>query len=490
MRCVDFEDLPLGKEYRVGDVFIDSEVTITVQRFQWINGQWQTDGFTKVENTGRAGGSGQEMFVKSVNLDFNFGCTCDTLTLLFGEYGGNLNIRINGAFKNFQNFVDLNGTTLGNVLVLVASGQNKGSLSFVGKIDSFAIGGQELWIDHVCCYCPSDTGVILFSTEINGKNPPFTDGDVIRAGNGVVISHYDLIRNFKPKARFLGLDALSIHVPKAAPPCEAVIKSVGGMTVGSINSDGLANGSSATTPTFEACDSPFGAWVEILGRKPSCEMCDSFKVEYGKWTDHKKPPTVFHALTDPFIEWVSSYSYIKREPTSDGWLDILCSTFKGDLYFPWNTSSKDGKYSLRLTIKDNGGVEYVSSPVVVMLDNKLPDAFLIIDKYPKCGDITIGDTVTGKITATDDHFYSYTLRYESSLASGFIFPIRKYTGAGDKGDANMPFSWDTTGLPPCGYRIILEVWDRTIRDNHRVWGDPGYGWRQIAQFYFCLEATK
>jgi hypothetical protein len=39
--------------------------------------------------------------------------------------------------------------------------------------------------------------------------PGFTDGDVLRIGNGVVIPHYELIIGFEAKTKFLGLDALS-----------------------------------------------------------------------------------------------------------------------------------------------------------------------------------------------------------------------------------------------------------------------------------------
>jgi hypothetical protein len=162
----------------------------------------------------------------------------------------------------------------------------------------------------------------------------------------------------------------------------------------------------------------------------------------------------------------------------------------GGLYYPWNTADKNVKYSIRLTIEDTGGTRYESSPIVLMLDNKRPEKSLKVDTVLVCADIIIGDKVTGKITGTDEHFYSYRLRYESSLASGLILAVRKYTGVSDTGDVNVPFTWDTTGLPPCGYRIILEVWDRTIANNHRSWGEPGYGWRELDQQYFCLKPAN
>jgi hypothetical protein len=289
----------------------------------------------------------------------------------------------------------------------------------------------------------------------------------------------------------LGLDAFSIPGAEREP-CDAAIIRVGGMAVGSIGANGLANGMSTTTPPFTAEHSPFGGTLEIIGLMPDCEECETFKVEYGEWSNPTTPPTSWTPITDDFTEWrfiwPSWYVHVDREPDADGYLDILCDTVMGGLYMPWSTAGRDGKYSIRLTIRDTGGTEHTSSPVVVMLDNTKPTAMLDVATTPVCGDIFAGDIVTGTLTATDTHFYSYRLRYASSLANGLIIdPIRTYTGLGDTGDTNVSWSWDTTGLPACGYRIILEVWDRTIVNNDRPHGSPGFGWRRALDQYFCLE---
>jgi len=351
--------------------------------------------------------------------------------------------------------------------------------------------GVDFGLDAVVAGGTGDLKLLQFSTEILYEGDVgFTDGDVLQYGNGVALTNKDLIACFEPAVDFLGLDALDL-VETPRPPCGAAIIRVGGMPAGSINADGLTNGLSATTPMFTAYDSPFGQWLEIIGLMPSCTECTEFKVEYGEWVGSTIPPVSWIPLTDPFKEWAfiwpSTYLLVSRVPDGAGWLSILCNTTMGGLYVPWNTSGRNGKYSLRLTVKDTGGVEHVSAPVVVMLDNEAPDAALTILSAPQCGDILVGDVVSGLITGTDLHFYSYRLRYESGLASGLILPIRSYTGVTDTGDVNVPFAWDTTGLPACGYRIVLEVWDRTIRNNGRAWGDPGYGWRTPLQYYFCLE---
>lgn len=59
---------------------------------------------------------------------------------------------------------------------------------------------------------------IRFSTEILFDDEVgFTDGDVLRFGNGIAIPHLDLVRCFEPLANFLGLDALHLDLEEPQP---------------------------------------------------------------------------------------------------------------------------------------------------------------------------------------------------------------------------------------------------------------------------------
>ena len=149
--ALGFEDLTPGARYNVSDVFITSNVAVHVRKFQWANGLWTDTGHAKVENGGMAGGFGNEINVNNVNLEFAFPRIIPELKLLFGEYGGNCNIEINGDFLNFGNFSEINGKTIGGVEVSVVNGlgNDTGELHLSGKITQFAIGGQELYIDHI-----------------------------------------------------------------------------------------------------------------------------------------------------------------------------------------------------------------------------------------------------------------------------------------------------------------------------------------------------
>jgi hypothetical protein len=150
--CIDFESLVLSTQYHVGDTFTDSGADLSVLAFTWSNDQVFTGGYAEVYPALFAGGTGQGIGTNNVNLGVDFGYPVEGLTLLFGEYGGNLNITINGDFRNFSDFVDINGLTIGNVAVSVTGGggNDTGSLALTGVIYSFAVGGQEFIIDTIC----------------------------------------------------------------------------------------------------------------------------------------------------------------------------------------------------------------------------------------------------------------------------------------------------------------------------------------------------
>jgi hypothetical protein len=150
--CINFGGLPLNRIYTVGNAFVASGTGITVRSFVWGNGISTNRGFAQVQNRGLAGGSGNEMAVNNASLAFRLRGRTRALMLRFGEYGGNLNITINGHFVNFNNFADINGASISGVNVSVTNGLGNdiGQLVLTGPITSFAIGGQELWIDDMC----------------------------------------------------------------------------------------------------------------------------------------------------------------------------------------------------------------------------------------------------------------------------------------------------------------------------------------------------
>jgi hypothetical protein len=164
--CESLDSLALGSRIVIGPPPINSfqppTMDIAAHPFTWRNGTMTSNGYAEIQSAGRAGGSRNEMAVNNllVSISVGFGQTLQAVRISFGEYGGNLNVSVNNAFRNFDDFAQINGTTIGGVQVSVPSGglgNDLGQIEFVGTmtdqasgLGQLAVGGQELWIDDIC----------------------------------------------------------------------------------------------------------------------------------------------------------------------------------------------------------------------------------------------------------------------------------------------------------------------------------------------------
>lgn len=151
LKCINFEGLVVGSKYYFGNVLWESATKMTLKEFYWSNGTPTTNGHLTVDNKQLAGHTGLDVNLNNITVEFTFPSIPTALILFYGEYGGNINVEINGDLRNVENFADINATIIGGVNVTITNvvGQ-KGVLNLLGTINSFSIGGQELWIDHVC----------------------------------------------------------------------------------------------------------------------------------------------------------------------------------------------------------------------------------------------------------------------------------------------------------------------------------------------------
>ena len=156
--CYEFEDQDAKLVLRVGDTTpatssTGNSVTVLGEPFTWSNGQVTQEGSAAIRTTGQAGHTGNEFAVNNILLKFipteSFP---NGVSILFGEYGGNVNLEVNGELANVSNFSELSGTSLGGAQILVTggTGQGLGELHIIGELKEFGIGGQELFIDHLC----------------------------------------------------------------------------------------------------------------------------------------------------------------------------------------------------------------------------------------------------------------------------------------------------------------------------------------------------
>jgi FlgD Ig-like domain len=162
-----FEDEVLGTIYTVGDTFISGDATYAVTPFflpgptcsaVFVGGQ------AEIQNGTLACVQGNELNLNDVNVRIDFGRPVDWLVLDYGEYSGNVNLRINGDCRNIPNFNALNGADVGGVRVVVAdydvSGAGCGRLYATGPIEEFTIGGQDLFIDRVRACAQATAGIL------------------------------------------------------------------------------------------------------------------------------------------------------------------------------------------------------------------------------------------------------------------------------------------------------------------------------------------
>jgi hypothetical protein len=114
----------------------------------------------------------------------------------------------------------------------------------------------------------------------------------------------------------------------------------------------------------------------------------------------------------------------------------------------------------------------------VKVDNTAPHAELefTLGMGALCSKGSPGIIFTGEYTATDAHFHSFGFSiYPNDASLNVQLPspsggLSTYYGGAiaDPGVSGGAFTLDTTGMAPCGYALILTVWDRTIVNSSHI----------------------
>lgn len=149
---IDFESTNPGP-YSVGDgAQLDECLEARFTDFQWYNGQWTNGGTAFLNNAPKPYMSGQAMQLANINMQLLLPCTIDGLCMDVAEFGGNLNLHINGDFVNFRSYADIDGMTIGGVDVHVYYGPDgkPQRVCFDGPIKKIFFGGQEFFVDNIC----------------------------------------------------------------------------------------------------------------------------------------------------------------------------------------------------------------------------------------------------------------------------------------------------------------------------------------------------
>ncbi|MEO8131916.1 MAG: hypothetical protein ABI822_32780, partial [Bryobacteraceae bacterium] len=108
-----------------------------------------------------------------------------------------------------------------------------------------------------------------------------------------------------------------------------------------------------------------------------------------------------------------------------------------------------------------------------------PQVSLGLTSIVDCGDVKVGDTITGTYSVSDNFFNEVTLSLVPITVGGVLQPENVvvlsnsnaapnqvvYDGSNTTGTSGT-FTLDTTGMTPCGYTIELQATDRALVDSH------------------------
>jgi subtilisin len=174
LSCLEFEAQSFDASYDITETFTDNGTAVSFAAFDYlVRGQrvTVTDGAATISDRDPANETNKDLVLVNINSRFGFNYPLDGLTLFYRDQGGAKNFSLNSSEPPviLGSLAELNGQTISGVAVFVSSFQNDlgtfGVVRLEGTITSFAIGGQEFFIDDIC---PKKSGAwqpAVFSTK-------------------------------------------------------------------------------------------------------------------------------------------------------------------------------------------------------------------------------------------------------------------------------------------------------------------------------------
>ncbi len=265
------------------------------------------------------------------------------------------------------------------------------------------------------------------------------------------------------------------------------IETAGSMHVDDISSvTGLANGTAALAG-FTADDSPFGGEVILTGHiaYPPDISSGAAPLKYRVWVRKvgdpwQKVDSVFGVGRSQLLNGVWSTLPDATQATDvDGFYeyreDLAGGPGNAQIYVVgnvlarWQTGGLNGLWQIVIEAKESGGgSSWYSNMVALKLDNVAPTpALTITTGGGNCADFTVGDVIGGTYSVSDEHFRSFSLGLQPANGGVFTPAAKAYPVVPTAGEAGA-WTLDTTGLPRCGYVVVLGVLDRTIVNSGHV----------------------
>lgn len=283
-----------------------------------------------------------------------------------------------------------------------------------------------------------------------------------------------------------------------------LLSRVGDITVLKIDSAGLAQDAHTLETGLYCDDSPFGGRITLAGKIVNGTAASRYRIMR---KPHGAPDSSYVPLTNEptgigitVSTWSAATGLVQTDLTihadANGYYnyeDYSSDHYvEGNILSAWfSTIAEDNQaFDLRLDLDVDGNPAHDlhSNVVTVLVDNTAPDAELSIDvgAGAVCADFHVGDTFTGRYTARDTHFGSFSFAIRPPVPANGVLPTPasgSYPAIADPGITNGTYSLNTTGMAACGYSLTIDVFDRTNVNSGR-----GYHHNE-ASVGFCLRES-
>ncbi len=266
------------------------------------------------------------------------------------------------------------------------------------------------------------------------------------------------------------LDAL-VQIPAGLPNETGTpdIAIIGGIGVAQI--DTSATGMTLPGAVFALQGTPADPWDNTrqcpFGGRIVIQGLPSVGDKYRVWIQKVGSPLPI-ALTDPIVTTDGMGNPTTRYPDGSGFFSYLDNTQNIDNVLAYWDSSGDDQWNVWLEIASSGKT---TQNYLIQLVNTAPvppEIQIHIDSGGDCKQFSVGTTpLDGHFVATESgsgtsgQIGHYTL---TTLPSGNA--PSPSNGISDTGPApGEPWTLSLTGMKPCGYVVLLNVWDNTILNS-------------------------
>ncbi|MCA9149357.1 MAG: VWA domain-containing protein [Planctomycetales bacterium] len=183
---IDFESFRKGTQFKVGETTELRGILIGLTPFYARTALPVRDGVASIGDV-LALGSGQDLLLNNINVQFEFETPLSALSLLYNETEGVSNLIINGQRRIVSNLMLLNGETIGGVQVSITLLRNGYKLDLHGELSSLEIGGRQLVIDDVIACIGEDAVVAgrnLLTPFVQAQADPYSPEGTVQINDG------------------------------------------------------------------------------------------------------------------------------------------------------------------------------------------------------------------------------------------------------------------------------------------------------------------